>query len=435
MGAGCTECDGDHHCSTHGTCKFEANGTPMCECYGGFATLDCSMAMCPLGYAVGKEASVCSGQGECERNAKTGNYECACDRGYGTLDCHAVCPSGPVNGAGFDGEEAVCSGHGYCADANNKDEPGYGAGSCVCDADWQGDKCQIPQCPRSIPRATGGTRPRPCGGLTQGVCQKSVCFCRAGFSPPDCATPECPNDCSGHGVCRSFDETPRCACDAGFDGDDCSKLACAEPTCNGHGKCISARCHCDNNFFGSTCAIDRTNTTTASAAETTCSKLKQWSGHGDCDPDREQCVCDEGFVGKFCQKKECLKDCSGRGTCSDDGVCECEEGYAGRFCQRLACPKDCSGRGYCINGTCFCRMGWEGASCSSRSCKDNCNAMGVCKAGVCACLNGYSGESCEQEPCPGWIGGQQCSGHGICEDTKCTCTGRHPDPFDEVRVD
>jgi hypothetical protein len=60
--------------------------------------------------------------------------------------------------------------------------------------------------------------------------------------------------------------------------------------------------------------------------------------------------------------------------------------------------------------------------------------MGVCKSGVCACLNGYSGADCATAPCPGWIGGQQCSGHGICKDTVCSCTGRHEDPFDEVSL-
>merc|ERR1719316_538423 len=59
--------------------------------------------------------------------------------------------------------------------------------------------------------------------------------------------------------------------------------------------------------------------------------------------------------------------------------------------------------------------------------------MGVCKAGVCACLNGYEGLDCSEPPCPGWKDGVQCSGHGTCGGGKCTCSGSHPDPFNEAK--
>jgi tenascin len=433
----CTDCDGKHHCSNHGECVWStetgaAPFTAMCECFAGFSTDNCAMAACPLGQSPVTTAvpTVCSGKGNCKRDAESGQYQCECDDGFGTVDCHAKCPRGK-QGAG-----AICGGHGYCAESYAPTEAEYGTGICVCDAEWTGPTCEAAQCDMSVP-ATGG-QARPCGGLSQGLCHKEKCYCRAGFSPPACASKECPSQCSGHGVCD--DETdpnvPKCACDAGFGGEDCSEAACCDPTCSGHGTCKTGRCHCDKGFFGPGCAEKPDDAKAALAAEKSVCEttLRQCSGRGDCDEVNATCTCDEGFRGRFCEKKSCKKGCSERGTCQDDGTCKCDEGFAGKFCQRKACPNNCNGRGYCIAGTCFCRAGWEGIGCAARSCPNDCSSMGVCKSGVCACLNGYSGADCATAPCPGWIGGQQCSGHGICKDTVCSCTGRHEDPFDEVSL-
>ena len=434
-GSNCLECDPKHHCNEHGTCHFTAAKTPICECFGGFSGMDCGMAACPVGKAPGLAASICSSRGKCARDDGTGQYACKCNTGYGTIDCHAICPRGTL----LDGtiSEVVCSGHGYCADSNGFGEDGYGQGQCVCEDGWTGTECSEPACMRSIPRssnATGVGAKRPCGGLGQGACVSGACFCRAGFTPPACAGSECPNDCSGNGVCMG--DEGKCACDNGFGGDDCSEPACCDPDCNNHGTCKSGRCHCEADFFGPGCADDRTEKIQEEGVNATaiCEALKNCYGRGFCNVDTKSCECEEGYYGETCLKKKCLQGCNGRGECNDNGICECEDGYGGKFCGRRACPQNCNGRGYCINGTCFCRAGWEGVGCSSRSCKDNCNAMGVCKAGVCACLNGYSGESCGEAPCPGWAGGQPCSGHGICNKQICSCTGRHLDPFDERKL-
>jgi len=424
LGAGCLECDASVHCTSHGTCLFEKE-EPRCQCYGGFSGGDCSLASCPVGSPPGKKAAVCSGQGDCERGIETGQYACVCRPGYGTVDCHAVCPMS----TGKNGKMVVCSGQGYCADGSEKGDDGYGVGACFCEEGFTGDDCSETACIKSAP-LDGSSGARMCGGIGQGVCVKSLCYCRAGFEPPFCNKQSCPNDCSGNGVC---DEKGKCACDSGFGGDDCAEPSCCDPKCNGHGECQAGRCHCEEDFFGPGCADDRTTKTAAELLNKTkiCDELHRCYGRGECDPETKTCFCDDGFYGNECEKKRCLKGCGGRGTCNDNGICECEEGYAGKFCGKRSCPNDCNGRGYCINGTCFCRSGWEGVGCDSRSCPSNCNSMGVCKAGICACLNGFSGEDCGIAPCPGYTGLLQCSGHGICDNQKCTCTGRHPDPFDE----
>ena len=247
-GADCLECDAVYHCNTHGTCLFD-QGAAVCSCFAGFSTDDCSMAACPIGINSAQQSSVCSGQGTCSRDDASGQYACKCEIhdgvAFGTVDCHATCPHT---------KHGLCGGHGYCADSNDVGEEGYGEGQCVCQDGWTGEGCTDSACMRSIPiggavnddttpsNQTTSSSKRSCGGLGQGTCVKGVCYCRAGFAPPSCSSFECPNDCSGLGVCM---EAGKCACDSGFGGDDCSEPACCDRNCNGHGECKLGRCHCE----------------------------------------------------------------------------------------------------------------------------------------------------------------------------------------------
>jgi hypothetical protein len=81
-----------------------------------------------------------------------------------------------------------------------------------------------------------------CGGV--GICDRSTgqCNCFPGYGGAACNRTVCPNDCSGHGVCRTLDETlpagiewyrlwettkmTRCVCDGGYSGIDCSQRLC-----------------------------------------------------------------------------------------------------------------------------------------------------------------------------------------------------------------
>jgi hypothetical protein len=109
---------------------------------------------------------------------------------------HSVCP-------------VDCGSHGRCE-----------AGSCVCDAGWQGVACKEPQCPNS------------CSGngecLFAGPDQPASCTCSHGWSGKDCSVPAafaqvpalCINDCSGHGKCVKGE----CICNSGFAGVACNDL-------------------------------------------------------------------------------------------------------------------------------------------------------------------------------------------------------------------
>ena len=53
------------------------------------------------------------------------------------------------------------------------------------------------------------------------------CFCFAGFSGADCSRRQCPNACSGRGVCDTWRGV--CSCEERFGGEDCSLVTCKNP--------------------------------------------------------------------------------------------------------------------------------------------------------------------------------------------------------------
>eukprot|EP00937_MAST-01D_sp_MAST-1D-sp2_P002943 g2943.t1 len=83
------------------------------------------------------------------------------------------------------------------------------------------------------------------------------------------------------------------------------------------------------------------------------------SGQGSCNS-FNQCVCDPGFDGADCGRKQCPKgpawsyekldflECSGRGLCTL-GVCACHPSFTGNNCERVACQADCTKRGRCVS--------------------------------------------------------------------------------------
>ena len=98
------------------------------------------------------------------------------------------------------------------------------------------------------------------------------------------ALAQCPNKCSGHGVCGAHS---RCTCYANWQGYDC--------------------------------------------ADRTCAFARAWF---DAAYDND--------------KAHDYAECSGRGTCDrKSGECKCFDGYTGDACRRIACPNDCSGHGTC----------------------------------------------------------------------------------------
>jgi 3-phytase len=53
--------------------------------------------------------------------------------------------------------------------------------------------------------------------------------------------------------------------------------------------------------------------------------------HGKClINNKDKCQCDAGWTGENCMKKTCSDLCQ---QCDDNGNCLCQNGFSGRYCQ------------------------------------------------------------------------------------------------------
>ena len=105
---------------------------------------------------------------------------------------------------------------------------------------------------------------------------KLILFTSLLLSIQSIVTAQCPNKCSGRGICNS---SVQCECYEGFEGADCSERSCPMGTA----------------FSDSASSTDVAH------------HLKECSGRGLCDKQTGLCECMQGFTGIACERSKFLK--------------------------------------------------------------------------------------------------------------------------------
>lgn len=208
---------------------------------------------------------------------------------------------------------------------------------------------------------------------------------------------DCPNMCSGNGVCDS--NLDYCTCDTvrGYYGSDCSLRRCPmglswvdssvgdfnhDNVLDGGGN--------DRTKFGDD---DRPQGTPANSAITPMWRPQGW---WERHPSQLYGTMEDNSAGNLPMRVRqdeghFYTPCSNRGICDPNlGVCVCFTGYEGAACNRTSCPNDCSGHGTCeplaevipsttdyrlwdadLNRGCVCDAMFTGPDCSQRKCYHN----------------------------------------------------------------
>ena len=198
-----------------------------------------------VGYASAECANACSGHGTC-----TTNDECWCFPNWMAADCsERVCPYGlsfvdtPRGDLNHDGVRSTGVAGDVDVMTSELDEYEVYNEDAVAEEGHFYTECS-----------------------NKGLCDREtgLCECFAGYSGSSCQRTMCPNECSGHGVCRTveeiaangmnykktdsvasenfwtgiqrtasityrlwdMDKSQGCVCDAGYSGPDCSRREC-----------------------------------------------------------------------------------------------------------------------------------------------------------------------------------------------------------------
>uniref|UniRef100_A0A8C9SM31 Stabilin 2 n=1 Tax=Scleropages formosus TaxID=113540 RepID=A0A8C9SM31_SCLFO len=264
-----------------------------------------------------------------------------CCEGFFGPDCSA-CPGGFTK---------PCSGHGKCMDGLE------GNGTCVCDENFRGSRCQYcsrpdkhgPNCDKTCPCIHGQCDNRP---ESDGACK--VDSCQMGFTGRFCErnTKACgPNAqfCHAYAEC-DFNEkakgTIRCVCKPGYQGDGitCAEMdSCAPPHrggCGVNAKCVKTGpqthvCQCLTGWRadGDECqAINNCLEPNRGGCHDNATCIYVGPGQSDCE-------CKNGFRGNGHQCEpinQCVSQnggCHYLATCQYLGPghwkCVCEDGYEG----------------------------------------------------------------------------------------------------------
>jgi len=181
-------------------------------------------------------------------------------------------------------------------------------------------------------------------------------------------TAECPNACSGHGDCTSWD---KCECYRNWQAADCSQRTCPY-----------GLAHVDTPKGD----LDHDNT-----IGTPSDDVYVYDIYGTTATTQEGFPSMKNSAGTvLTETAHYYMECSNKGLCNREaGLCECFPGYDGHACQRASCPNDCSGHGTCHSIKDIAAMDWDNVY----QLWDKDMTMG------CVCDPQYTGADCSLKQC------------------------------------
>ncbi|XP_029019242.1 stabilin-2 isoform X3 [Betta splendens] len=261
----------------------------------------------------------------------------ACCAGFYGPDC-SPCPGG---------FQSPCSGHGQCVEGIK------GNGSCICDPNFSGSRCQYcasstkygPKCDRTCPCVHGQCESRP---DSDGRCKPDSC--QQGFTGRFCErkTAACGariQFCHAHADCDFSQTSPRCVCKPGYQGDGITCVEsdpCAPPLrggCSVNAKCVQTgpathTCQCLRGWRedGDDCQpINNCNSPDRGGCHPSATCIYIGPGQSDCS-------CKLGYKGNGFECEAVNQCVTADGGChywascllrSSQWTCVCDEGYVG----------------------------------------------------------------------------------------------------------
>lgn len=298
----------------------------------------------------------------------------------------------------------LCSGHGLCTDALLCDCEEEGVilnpdgNSDELQPGWTGADCSLKRCPRGFSWISPGfddtssteycTHDLGAECSDKGLCDRTngQCDCLDGYSGAACQRLECPNKCSGHGICQSSvkfaqdatismntDEFAAeglngqygfqisynnawdsemsfgCKCDTGYRGPDCSMVECPTGPDILDDFCVEGVVEAWIEFVGTEYYDTAVEGTLSPNERPLINQLLLYNtlyaapGH-ECtltsNGEYSLTTTEIGVncvSGQFCNGANSGMPCAGQGICDySDGTCSCFDGFTGSACNELA---------------------------------------------------------------------------------------------------